>query len=69
MERGEGADTPDSSHRLTPNKAYKRLQNNQTALLANSDGGDDSRLNVPPDTSLSIQWPLNNGTVKSHETL
>lgn len=69
MERGEGADTPDSSHRLSPSKASKRLQNNQTALVAHSDGGDDSKLNIPPDTSSSTQWSLNNGTVNSHETL
>lgn len=69
MERGEGADTPDSLHRLTPSQPSKRLQNNQTAVLSHSDGGDDSRLNIPPDASSSAHWSLNNGTVKSHETL
>lgn len=67
MERGEGADTPDSSHRLTPSKASKRQQN-QTGLLAQGDGGDNSRLNIPPD-SLTAHWSLNNGTVNSHEAL
>lgn len=69
MERGEGADTPDSLHRLTPSQPSKRLPNNQTTVLSHSDGGDDSTLSIPPDASSSAHWSLNNGTVKSHETL
>lgn len=68
MERGEGADTPDSFHRLTPSQAPRKVQNNQTAETPHSED-DESRPKIPPDASSSIQWSLSNEALKSYETL
>lgn len=77
MERGEGADTPDSFCRLTPSQVPKKPQNNQTSLTeevagenANQGSGDDdSRVTLPPATSSSTPVSLTNGGVGSDENL
>lgn len=77
MERGEGADTPDSFCRLTPSQVSKKPQNNQTGLTAQDAGenanqgscDDDSRIRLPPATSSSTPVSLTNGGVGSDENL
>ncbi|XP_047439677.1 methyl-CpG-binding domain protein 1b isoform X2 [Mugil cephalus] len=59
MERGEGADTPDSYHRLTPNLGTKNVH--QTGLSSNTPAGTPNqghRSDGPPVEERMVKLPL-----------
>lgn len=70
MERGEGADTPDSLHRLTPIQVPKNIHCNQTSVSSQNAMGtlkqdsrsealpEQDRIRLPPPSSLSKLFPL-----------
>ncbi|XP_073324988.1 methyl-CpG-binding domain protein 1b isoform X2 [Pagrus major] len=81
VERGEGADTPDSHHRLTPSQVPKNLSYNQTSFSSNSTMGtsnqaprneersSDVRIKLPPPSlhSKPIPIPSINGDVMTED--
>ncbi|XP_026204967.1 methyl-CpG-binding domain protein 1b [Anabas testudineus] len=59
VERGEGADTPDSHHRLTPNAAPKNIHSNQTINISSSSTmGTTNELTQHEDPADKIKLPL-----------
>lgn len=70
MERGEGADTPDSLHRLTPSQVPKNVHCNQMSVSSQNVMGtlrpdahsealpEQDRIRLPPPSSLSKLFPL-----------
>ncbi|XP_041835404.1 uncharacterized protein LOC121636198 isoform X2 [Melanotaenia boesemani] len=82
MERGEGADTPDSYHRLTPSTGLKNVNQNQTSASFNSATGiprqshrtDDlpaeDKIKLPlPSSSRSLPLPSINGEIGSEDSI
>uniref|UniRef100_UPI0037E965F5 methyl-CpG-binding domain protein 1b isoform X2 n=1 Tax=Semicossyphus pulcher TaxID=241346 RepID=UPI0037E965F5 len=84
MDRGEGADTPDSHHRLTPNLGPKNLQttHNQTSVSSQSRTATsnqvsymehppaEEKIKLPPPSALSkpLRLPSINGEVGTEES-
>ncbi|XP_053291591.1 methyl-CpG-binding domain protein 1b isoform X1 [Pleuronectes platessa] len=80
MERGEGADTPDSYHRLTPNLGPKNAFSNQTGfstqsttstpkLYRNEDLPWEDRIKLPlPSSSKPLPLPSINGEIGTEES-
>ncbi|KAG8007373.1 Methyl-CpG-binding domain protein 1 [Nibea albiflora] len=82
MERGEGADTPDSYHRLTPNLTPKNPHFNQTgfsshnAMMTANHGSrsedpedeDKIRLPLPSSSSKPLPLPSINGEIGSEDS-
>lgn len=81
MERGEGADTPDSHHRLTPNLAPKNALSNQTSVSSNSAAGTpnpsfrtedhptEHKIKLPfPSSSKPLPLPSINGEIGSEDS-
>ncbi|XP_062271965.1 methyl-CpG-binding domain protein 1b [Scomber scombrus] len=81
MERGEGADTPDSHHRLTPNQGPKTLNTNQTGFsmqsmmgtsnhgASNKDAVAEDKIKLPlPSASRSLPLPSINGEIGSEDS-
>ncbi|XP_035007988.1 methyl-CpG-binding domain protein 1b isoform X5 [Hippoglossus stenolepis] len=80
MERGEGADTPDSYHRLTPSLGPKNAFSNQTGfstqsttstakLYRNEDLPVDDRIKLPlPSSSKPLPLPSINGEIGTEES-
>lgn len=60
MERGEGADTPDSHHRLTPSLGPKNLHTNQAGLFSHGTTGTPNQVsrNEYPPAEEKIKLPL-----------
>ncbi|XP_069368322.1 methyl-CpG-binding domain protein 1b isoform X2 [Paralichthys olivaceus] len=80
MERGEGADTPDSYHRLTPSLGPKNAFSTQTGfsthstistpkLYRNEDLPVDDRIKLPqPSSSKPLPLPSINGEIGTEES-
>ncbi|XP_042262973.1 methyl-CpG-binding domain protein 1b isoform X2 [Thunnus albacares] len=81
MERGEGADTPDSHHRLTPSQSLKTIHSNQTSFsmqstmgtpnhgACNKDAVHEDKIKLPlPSSSRSIPLPSINGEIGSEDS-
>lgn len=81
MERGEGADTPDSHHRLTPNQGPKNLNTNQTSFsmqnimgtsnhgASHKDAVAEDKIKLPlPSSSRSLPLPSINGEIGSEDS-
>ncbi|XP_051271197.1 methyl-CpG-binding domain protein 1b isoform X2 [Dicentrarchus labrax] len=82
MDRGEGADTPDSHHRLTPNQGPKNLHSNQTSFSSHNTTGtpnqgsrnetlpaeDKIKLPLPSSSSRPIPLPSINGEIGSEDS-
>lgn len=82
MERGEGADTPDSYHRSTPNLTPKNPHFNQTGYSSHNammtanhgsrseDPGDEDKIRLPLPSSSSKPLPLPsiNGEIGSEDS-
>lgn len=80
MERGEGADTPDSQHRLTPNLAPKNALSYQTSVSSNRAGmlnpisrtehpSMEDRIKLPlPSSSKPLPLPSINGEFGSEDS-
>ncbi|KAI3370418.1 hypothetical protein L3Q82_025189 [Scortum barcoo] len=81
MDRGEGADTPDSHHRLTPNPGPKNLHSNQTSFsshgtlgtpnqgLCNEDPPVEEKIKLPlPSSSRPLPLPSINGEIGSEDS-
>ncbi|XP_008291696.1 methyl-CpG-binding domain protein 1b isoform X2 [Stegastes partitus] len=81
MERGEGADTPDSHHRLTPNLVSKNALSNQTSVSSNSAAGTpnpgsraedppmEDKIKLPlPSSSKPLPLPSINGEIGSEDS-
>lgn len=78
MERGEGADTPDSHHRLTPSLSSKVSNTNQTLIPQNLPGTpnhgpqDEDAIKEDkiklPHTASSRPLPSINGEIGTEDT-
>ncbi|KAM9758219.1 methyl-CpG-binding domain protein 1b isoform 2-T10 [Menidia menidia] len=81
MERGEGAETPDSHHRLTPNTGPKNVNSSQTSISLNSPSGTskqacpaedppaDHKTKPPlPSSSRLLPIPSINGEIGSEDS-
>ncbi|KAM7423208.1 hypothetical protein PAMA_010982 [Pampus argenteus] len=78
MERGEGADTPDSHHRLTPSQSIKTLHFNQTTQsttgtlnhgACNEDAVTEDKIKLPlPSSSRSHPLPSINGEIGTEDS-
>ncbi|XP_018535490.1 methyl-CpG-binding domain protein 1b isoform X2 [Lates calcarifer] len=81
MERGEGADTPDSHHRLTPNLGPKNVQTNQTSfsphrtmgtpnqVSPSDDPPAEDKIKLPlPSSSKPLPLPSINGEIGSEDS-
>ncbi|KAA8593490.1 hypothetical protein FQN60_009606 [Etheostoma spectabile] len=81
MERGEGADTPDSYHRLTPNVGPKNLHSNQSSFSLYSTIGTpnegprnenppaEDKIKLPlPTSSRALPLPSINGEIGSEDS-
>ncbi|XP_030584942.1 uncharacterized protein LOC115780095 isoform X3 [Archocentrus centrarchus] len=81
MERGEGADTPDSHHRLTPSLGPKNVNSSQTNVPLNSTVGtptqgprnedppSEDKIRLPaPSSSQSRPLPSINGEIGSEDS-
>nr|XP_046240652.1 methyl-CpG-binding domain protein 1b isoform X3 [Scatophagus argus] len=82
MERGEGADTPDSHHRLTPIQGTKNFHHNQTSSSSHSTMGssnqgsrsaelpveDKIKLPLPSSSSRPLPLPSINGEIGSEDS-
>lgn len=81
MERGEGADTPDSHHRLTPSQGPKTLHSNQTSFptqstvatpnhgARNEDAVPEDKIKLPlPSSSRLLPLPSINGEIGSEDS-
>ncbi|XP_034023182.1 methyl-CpG-binding domain protein 1b isoform X4 [Thalassophryne amazonica] len=80
MERGEGADTPDSHHRLTPSQVPKLPQSNHTSQSTSIVKGSpnqcpqnrypvEPKIKLPPPTSSSSKvLPAINGEIGTEES-
>ncbi|GLD62183.1 uncharacterized protein AKAME5_001393100, partial [Lates japonicus] len=81
MERGEGADTPDSHHRLTPNLGPKNVHSNQTSfspdrkmgtpnqVSPSDDPPAEDKIKLPlPSSSKPLPLPSINGEIGSEDS-
>ncbi|XP_076608412.1 methyl-CpG-binding domain protein 1b isoform X1 [Chaetodon auriga] len=82
MDRGEGADTPDSHHRLTPVQGPKTLHSNQTGFSSHGTIGtpnqgshnddqlveDKIKLPLPSSSSRPLPLPSINGEIGSEDS-
>ncbi|XP_029989623.1 methyl-CpG-binding domain protein 1b isoform X2 [Sphaeramia orbicularis] len=79
MDRGEGADTPDSYHRLTPSTSIKTAPFNQTSLptlnarenptpVSRYYSSDDKIRLPPPSSSRPIPLPSINGEIGTEDS-
>ncbi|XP_016533831.1 methyl-CpG-binding domain protein 1b isoform X3 [Poecilia formosa] len=81
MDRGDGAETPDSHHRLTPNITPRNLHSNQTSVSLNSSTGEskqspnseekqsEEKIRLPfPSSSRPLSLPSIKGEFGSEES-
>ncbi|XP_028262849.1 methyl-CpG-binding domain protein 1b isoform X2 [Parambassis ranga] len=78
MEHGEGAETPDSLHRLTPSLGSKGVQSNQTNLSSSTTFGTSNRNEdppgehkirlPPPSSSKPLPFPSINGEIGKEDS-
>ncbi|XP_041818531.1 methyl-CpG-binding domain protein 1b isoform X2 [Chelmon rostratus] len=82
MDRGEGADTPDSHHRLTPSQGPKNLNSNQASFSSHNTIGtpnqgsrnedapaeDKIKLPLPSSSSRPLPLPSINGEIGSEDS-
>ncbi|XP_039972271.1 methyl-CpG-binding domain protein 1b isoform X2 [Xiphias gladius] len=81
MERGEGADTPDSHHRLTPSLGPKNIHSNQSSFSSHSTVGTpnqvcyneeplvEDKIKLPfPSSSKLLPLPSINGEIGSEDS-
>lgn len=82
MERGEGADTPDSHHRLTPSLGSKNVNSNHSNAPLNSTVGSlnqgshsedppaEDKIKLPgPSSSQPRPLPSINGEIGSEDSI
>lgn len=81
MDRGDGAETPDSHHRLTPNITPRNVHSNQTSVSLNSSTGEskqspnseekqsEEKIRLPfPSSSRPLSLPSIKGEFGSEES-
>ncbi|XP_037535060.1 methyl-CpG-binding domain protein 1b, partial [Nematolebias whitei] len=79
MERGDGAETPDSYHRLTPNLGPKNLQQNQTSVHLNNPPGapqqryeaevTEEKIRLPSSSTRQLSLPSVMGEFGSEDSI